>query len=217
MTQRAGRVICPRCGANNFDTVANCWKCGAPLGAAAPQNASAPNHPNNLNGPSSLPMPGAVSRNAPTSGGMMAGGAMPDGAMPVGMPGGAMERDRSGNAAPPYANYAPAVYAPPPVTGDSGAAKRAAIALALTIPWIGLPVGWVFMMIEDSRRQAIGRVCVNWSLIALVFHLLLMFVAAQAAGGLLQTLLKPAMDAAMQSGSRAGAGSGGASVPGEAP
>ncbi len=35
MAQRAGRVVCPRCGANNFDTVSACWKCSAPLGASA--------------------------------------------------------------------------------------------------------------------------------------------------------------------------------------
>ena len=29
------------------------------------------------------------------------------------------------------------------------------------------------MMIEDTRRQAIGRFCVNWSLIGLVLHLFL--------------------------------------------
>lgn len=33
MLQRAGRVVCPRCGANNFDTVSVCWKCSAPLAA----------------------------------------------------------------------------------------------------------------------------------------------------------------------------------------
>ena len=31
----SGRIACPRCGANNFDTVTVCWKCSAPLVAAA--------------------------------------------------------------------------------------------------------------------------------------------------------------------------------------
>ena len=30
-----GRITCPRCGANNFDTVTVCWKCGTPLRAPA--------------------------------------------------------------------------------------------------------------------------------------------------------------------------------------
>src|ERR1041385_4297041 len=42
MAQRAGRIICPQCGANNFDTVTSCWKCGAPVGAGAPVTATAP-------------------------------------------------------------------------------------------------------------------------------------------------------------------------------
>ena len=31
MAQRGGRIVCPRCGSNNFDTVTACWKCSAPL------------------------------------------------------------------------------------------------------------------------------------------------------------------------------------------
>lgn len=38
-TAVSGRVVCPRCGANNFDTQAACWKCGTPL---TPGVASAP-------------------------------------------------------------------------------------------------------------------------------------------------------------------------------
>lgn len=29
----SGRVTCAKCGANNFETQAACWKCGTPLGA----------------------------------------------------------------------------------------------------------------------------------------------------------------------------------------
>ncbi len=32
-TAASGRVICARCGANNFETQAACWKCAAPLAA----------------------------------------------------------------------------------------------------------------------------------------------------------------------------------------
>lgn len=41
MTQRAGRVVCPRCGSNNFDTVDTCWKCSAPLGNSSPMAPTA--------------------------------------------------------------------------------------------------------------------------------------------------------------------------------
>jgi hypothetical protein len=73
--------------------------------------------------------------------------------------------------------------------GDPGSARRAAIALALTFPWIGLPVGWIFMMIEDARKQAIGRICAVWSLFALIFHLLLMFALTQMAMSYVRELL----------------------------
>lgn len=103
----------------------------------------------------------------------------------------------------PYVGYA---------SGDSGVARRAAIALALTIPWIGLPVGWVFMMIEDSRKQAIGRVCAVWSMIALIFHLLIMFVMAQSAGSLLLKTLLPLVDA-LSKGQGGGGGMSGGGMP----
>ena len=74
-------------------------------------------------------------------------------------------------------------------TGDSGVATRAAIALALTFPWIGLPVGWCFMMIEDRRKQAIGRICAVWSMIALVIHLVLLVTAIPAAIALIANAL----------------------------
>src|SRR4051812_27646918 len=117
MAQTAGRLSCPRCGGNNFETVSARWKCGTTLSGAT--SMAAP-----------LTMPPMAS--AP------------------------IERQPQQYSTPAYSGqqYASAV------TGDSGVAKRAAIALALVIPWVGLPVGWVFMMIEDSRKQAVGRVCV---------------------------------------------------------
>lgn len=128
MAQRTGRLTCSRCGANNFDTVTSCWKCGTALSAAPVSMPVMPSPP---------PMSGE--RQAPVM-------------MPVAAA----------------------------VTGDEGVAKRAALALALTIPFLGLPIGWAFMMIEDKRRQAIGRFCVNWSLLGLVVHLFLSYVGMQA-------------------------------------
>jgi hypothetical protein len=156
MARTAGRLTCPRCGANNFDTVTACWKCSAPL---------------------------------------TAGGAAPVAAAPYAVP-----ETRVSMPSPMMAPTA----AYPVSSGDSGVARRAAIALALTLPWLGLPVGWVFMMIEDSRKQAIGRVCVIWSMIALVFHLLLMFVAMQSVG----TLLLKSMDILKTMQQSQGAGGG---------
>ncbi len=80
-------------------------------------------------------------------------------------------------------------YMPAPASGDFGVARRAAIWFALTLPFISLPVGWTFMMIEDHRRQAIGRICVVWSCIALIFHLLLGFIAMQSVVPYLQAVV----------------------------
>src|SRR5579871_4368828 len=165
MAQRAGRLTCPRCGANNFDTVTACWKCGTALGtgaSAAPSAAPVP----------SVPMAAPVER-----------------------------------VSPPPATYAAPAYVPAAATGDPGVARRAAIALALTIPWIGLPVGWVFMMIEDSRKQAIGRVCAVWSMIGLVLHLLLMYWATLATMNFVKTWL-PYIVGGYQNGLRGGSSSG---------
>ena len=91
-----------------------------------------------------------------------------------------------------------------PASGDFGTARRAAILLALTIPWIGLPVGWIFMMIEDSRRQAIGRICAVWSTVALVFHLLLMVVMAQSMSQMLQQYLLPILQSSLRNSNGGG-------------
>ncbi|MCS6777244.1 MAG: hypothetical protein NZ557_11950, partial [Chthonomonadaceae bacterium] len=105
--------------------------------------------------------------------------------------------------APPIPAPAPsASHGASPGDADPAAARRAAIALALTLPWLGLPVGWICMMTGNYRQQAIGRLCATWSLIALIFHLMLTFVAAQSLGSLLvQTLsiLRPARQESYES------------------
>src|SRR5437868_286085 len=103
MAQRAGRITCPRCGSNNFDTVTSCWKCGAPVGAAA-----------------------------------MA--ASPASAPPVSQPQAGYAQERALGAVA-FSPAAPPVYSAPAATGDAGVARRAAILLGLTIPFVGLPVG----------------------------------------------------------------------------
>ncbi len=136
MTSSAGRVVCPRCGANNFDTVATCWKCQAPITAAAGSRLR-----------SMVEVPNA-----------------------------------------PIARM-PAVVTPVGGSGDPALSKRAALWLALSMPYIGLPVGWAFMMMNDQERQAIGKFCVNWSMIAMVFHLLLMWVSFEAFVPTLQAMV----------------------------
>lgn len=172
MAQRASRISCPRCGANNFDTVTACWKCGTALG-----------------GGTAAPTPPA---SAATS-------TLPP-AYPV---------ERAASLPPQPAAFAPSAPASAP-TGDSGVAKRAAFALGITIPWIGLPVGWIFMMIEDRRKQTIGRICALWSMIGLVLHLLLFYFMVQQSVPFMLRLLVPVVDATARS---RGAGGGEPSLP----
>ena len=181
MTQRADRITCPRCGANNFDTQAACWKCNTALGAP---NILVNANPAPMQNTSPYAMPTVQERSVDKS----------------------LERPSSGTSSV----YAPQYPVPVSAVGDNGVARRAAIALALTIPFIGLPVGWIFMMIEDPKRQAIGRVCAVWSMIGLVLHLFLMFLGAQAMGGMLLRLL-PIIEKSMPGGG--GMPSGG-SLPG---
>ncbi len=160
MAQHAGRVSCPKCGANNFDAVPNCWKCGASLYAGSP--AVGPSGP---------------SRETPSG---REGAPQPGG--PTYAPGGAAVRG-----------------------GDPATANRAAILLALTLPWIGLPVGWVFMMIEEPRKQAVGRLCATVSFVALLIHLwLFIALGAMATNTLMRSYLKSKVDSATGSGSLGG-------------
>ncbi len=153
MAQRAGRITCARCGANNFDTVTSCWKCGAPVGVAPTAAAGF--------GPSPLP-PASIS---------------PMPAMQERMP-------------------AHAAYSALPPSGDAAVARRAAILLGLTIPFIGLPVGWVFMMIEDRSKQAVGRWCATWSMIGLVIHLVVTYLVIQQSVPMMLRMLTPVLEGA---------------------
>ncbi|MGC8667704.1 MAG: hypothetical protein ACP5VE_06290 [Chthonomonadales bacterium] len=56
-TGSGGRIVCPRCGANNFDTVTVCWKCGAPLSA---RRAASPPRPPAGTVPPAADFPGAM-------------------------------------------------------------------------------------------------------------------------------------------------------------
>lgn len=158
LTQRTGRITCPKCGANNFEAVTTCWKCSSPLAAGAQTMANTP-----------------VSQ-------ISYGHHTPE-RVPLQSPGMAQMP-----------------------SGDPNVANRAAILLAITIPWIGLPAGWLFMMVEDQKKQRVGRLCVNWSLIALVFHLVFTVMLVNSAASFIRSIL-PAVTA-MAKGANSGAGSG---------
>ncbi len=132
MNRGSGRVTCPRCGANNFDTVTACWKCSAPLTGAA-----------------TSPQP---DRASPASAGQSFGGV-----------GGAAQA----------AGFRS-------ISGSNAASERAALWLGLLFPYFGLPVGLVFMMLDDDRKQQLGRICILWSCLSMLVHVA--FLAAAALG-----------------------------------
>lgn len=113
-----GRTICSQCGANNFQTQAACWKCGAAL----------------------------FSGSVPPAGGGAA----------------------SGPSARPASAAAPVLPASPPV--DPVVASASAIALAALFPYVALPVGIVFLMLDDRRKLEIGRVAIVAGLIFTIAH-----------------------------------------------
>ncbi len=126
---QGGRVVCPKCGSNNFDTVSVCWKCGGMLNSGA--SGYSPQPPQRQNVPVDVPQQ----------------------------------------------SYAPDAYgyrtAPAQVnSGDSGKANRAAFWLGMTMPYFGLPIGLAFMMCDDRRRQEVGRLCIIWSTLSGIVHLL---------------------------------------------
>jgi hypothetical protein len=117
-----GRIVCARCGENNFNTQANCWKCGSSLAGTPPVRTPPP------------------------------------------------------RAASPPAAYAAASSAPAPALVsrpvDPAVALWAAIALALFFPGVAVPVGLVFLMLDDRRKVEIGRITLIWGLVFTLLHLL---------------------------------------------
>jgi len=95
--------------------------------------------------------------------------------------------------------------------GDPRAAQRAAVWLGLSLPYFGYPIGWAFIMMENHKRQAIGRACILWSTIGLIAHFVLMIFASAALTPMMIKLLSAAMSS--QGGGSGGGGGGGVGLP----
>jgi len=117
----AGRIVCPHCGANNFETQAACWKCGASLHA---------------------------------------------GSAPAASP--ALARPSSGSSAAADLPLRPLSHVQPPP--DPAIAIGAAIALAVFFPYVAVPLGIVFLMLDDRRKAEIGRVTLIAGLLLSILH-----------------------------------------------
>ena len=69
---------------------------------------------------------------------------------------------------------------------ESALAPKAAAALGLMFPYIGLPVGIVFLMLDDPRKTQIGWMTIGWSVLGTVLN----SIAFSVLLGLLAPLLK---------------------------
>lgn len=78
-------------------------------------------------------------------------------------------------AAPPLPAPLPGIGPSPrpapsrPIT-ESTLAPKAAAALGLMFPFIGLPVGIVFLMLDDPRKTQIGWMTIGWSVLGTVLN-----------------------------------------------
>ena len=57
-----------------------------------------------------------------------------------------------------------------PAPLESALAPKAAAALGMLFPYIGLPVGIIFLMLDDSRKTRIGWITIGWSLVGCVIN-----------------------------------------------
>lgn len=113
-------------------------------------------------------------------------------------------------AAPNYTERATAsVVQTVSTLGNMAASNRAAFWLGMLMPYFGLPIGLAFIMCDDRRRQEVGRLCVLWSLLSSVIHLLLMIVSLLGMRQFLAAFMGSAMNAAKSGGGGMGGGLGG--------
>jgi|SRR5579883_2175511 len=55
---------------------------------------------------------------------------------------------------------------------SAGRAAKAAAWMGLLFPWFGLPVGIVFLMLDDDRKAQIGWITIGWSLAGLAINVI---------------------------------------------
>jgi len=77
----------------------------------------------------------------------------------------------------------------PRFAAESSLAPKAAAAMGLMFPYIGLPVGIVFLMLDDPRKTQIGWMTIAWSVLGTVLN----SIAFSVLLALLSPLLKGAV------------------------
>lgn len=60
---------------------------------------------------------------------------------------------------------------------DADLANKAAAALGLMFPYIGIPVGMVFLMLDDVRKTRLGWLTITWSIVGTVLNVVIFFAS----------------------------------------
>lgn len=68
-------------------------------------------------------------------------------------------------------------------------APKAAAALSLMFPFIGLPVGMVFLMLDDPRKTQIGWITIGWSVAGSVLNAIFFLVTLGPTLAILKSML----------------------------
>jgi hypothetical protein len=86
----------------------------------------------------------------------------------------------------------PALSTPLAQTSFSGVnpalAGKAAAALGLIFPWVGLPVGIVFLMLDDERKVKLGWATIWWSVLGTIVSVLTLLLPFGALWAMLKAL-----------------------------
>lgn len=139
------RVKCLYCGANNFASSVSCWQCARSLVA--------------LREPSSQPRPAGPNPaqvSTPSSRALMGE------AFPVGSSANGAHHSGFSSLGAKAMNAA----------ASASRTTKTAAALGLLFPWIGLPVGMVFLMLDDDRKAQIGWITIWWSLAGFAINII---------------------------------------------
>ena len=80
---------------------------------------------------------------------------------------------------------------PPSPSGmaETSLAPKAAAALGLMFPYVGLPVGMVFLMLDDPRKAHLGWVTIGWSVAGTAISVILFLATLGPTMALLHSLI----------------------------
>ena len=115
-------------------------------------------------------------------------------------------------SAPPV-TWSP-VASPSPLMGvNPGLAPKAAAALGMLFPWAALPIGIVFLMLDDPRKAKLGWIAIGWSIAGTVLNVLLFVVPLIGLLPELKSLIPHGGGLPGGGGMPGGAGGGGINIP----